>query len=356
MAGPQGRRGAGVASAPRLRGPVVAPFPLLYFLHMTGTLGNWVDLALLAFLIYYLRDGYLRGGVMASFDLAGLALAITGALLSYGAVGKVLATEFGLALPFAKAAAFIIVWGVIEFLYPLAADRLYVLVPAKLRGSRGMKWAGLLPAFVQGVFMAALVLSLIVALPFPGAIKGGVLGSRYGSMLVSHADALQTALGDALGGAAKGTLSFLTVKEGSTETIDLGFHTGSFTPDPVDESRMLVLLNDERTSRGLPPLRLDDTLVPVARAHGEDMLRRGYFSHVTPEGKTPSDRAQAAGIQFTAFGENIAYAPDLTLAHAGLMNSPGHRANILSTEWDRVGIGVIDAGVYGKMFVQDFAN
>ena len=63
-----------------------------------------------------------------------------------------------------------------------------------------------------------------------------------------------------------------------------------------------------------------------------------------------------AGIHFQAAGENLALAPNINLAHQGLMNSPGHRANILSPDFKKVGIGVIDGGIYGEMFVQEFSN
>ena len=61
-------------------------------------------------------------------------------------------------------------------------------------------------------------------------------------------------------------------------------------------------------------------------------------------------------IKFISAGENLAYAPTVEIAHQGLMNSPGHRENILRPSFGRVGIGVIDGGVYGKMFTQDFAD
>ncbi|KKR88441.1 MAG: SCP-like protein extracellular [Candidatus Gottesmanbacteria bacterium GW2011_GWA2_41_12] len=63
-----------------------------------------------------------------------------------------------------------------------------------------------------------------------------------------------------------------------------------------------------------------------------------------------------AGIFYTEAGENLAFAPNVNIAHAGLMNSPGHRANILSPDFGKVGIGVIDGGIYGEMFVQKFTD
>jgi uncharacterized protein YkwD len=68
------------------------------------------------------------------------------------------------------------------------------------------------------------------------------------------------------------------------------------------------------------------------------------------------DRLQEHNVRYFLAGENLALAPTLNTAHEGLMNSPGHRANILEKNFRRIGIGVIDNGVYGKMFVQVFAD
>jgi uncharacterized protein YkwD len=65
---------------------------------------------------------------------------------------------------------------------------------------------------------------------------------------------------------------------------------------------------------------------------------------------------RAAGIQFVVAGENLAYAPNVDIAQRGLMNSPGHRANILRPEFGHVGIGVIRSAAEGSMFTQDFTN
>ena len=65
---------------------------------------------------------------------------------------------------------------------------------------------------------------------------------------------------------------------------------------------------------------------------------------------------QKAGINYQYAGENLALAPSTSLAMQGLMNSPGHRANILSPNFHKVGIGVIDGGIYGEMYTQDFTN
>ena len=86
------------------------------------------------------------------------------------------------------------------------------------------------------------------------------------------------------------------------------------------------------------------------------MFARGYFAHATPEGRDPFERMREAKVSFLTAGENIALAPTLEIAHTGLMNSPGHRANILRPQFGRVGIGIVDGGIHGLMVTQDFRN
>ena len=110
-------------------------------------------------------------------------------------------------------------------------------------------------------------------------------------------------------------------------------------------------INAERAKNGGSPLKWEEQLAAVARAHSDDMTSRGYFSHDTPEGLGPSDRIDRAGYScwkrsHYGVAENIAIETTLgdlerTAAEAvrGWMNSPGHRTNLLGREYDRTGIG-----------------
>ena len=111
-------------------------------------------------------------------------------------------------------------------------------------------------------------------------------------------------------------------------------------------------INAERARNGGSPLRWEEQLAAVARAHSDDMTSRGYFSHDTPEGLGPSDRIDRAGYScwkgsHYGVAENIAIeiaSGDLDDVAAeavhSWMNSPGHRTNLLGRQYDRTGIGV----------------
>jgi uncharacterized protein YkwD len=114
----------------------------------------------------------------------------------------------------------------------------------------------------------------------------------------------------------------------------------------------LALANAERAARGLRPLAADPALDRAAEAHAIDMLRRNYFSHVSPEGTRPQTRIRRAGGHWERTAENIAYCircsadPERlrTYFHAGWMRSRGHRANILHPRLDRFGFALVERG------------
>lgn len=121
-----------------------------------------------------------------------------------------------------------------------------------------------------------------------------------------------------------------------------------------DETHMLELVNQERVKAGLEPLEVDMRLVETARAKSRDMIENDYFGHISPTLGSPFDQMARAGIEYRYAGENLAGAPTVEQAHAALMKSPGHRANILSPNFTKIGIGIADGGPYGKMFTQQF--
>ncbi|KUK10682.1 MAG: SCP-like extracellular [Clostridia bacterium 41_269] len=122
----------------------------------------------------------------------------------------------------------------------------------------------------------------------------------------------------------------------------------------AEEQQMINLINKERTSRGLAPLVVDMRLVKTARMKSQDMINKNYFSHQSPTYGSPFDLMRSQGITYRIAGENLAGAPSVEIAHRNLMNSPGHRANILNPNFTHVGVGIISGGPYGKMFTQHF--
>ena len=121
------------------------------------------------------------------------------------------------------------------------------------------------------------------------------------------------------------------------------------------EQVLFEMVNTARTENGLPALSWSNALAGIARNHGADMIQRGYYDHVDPEGRGPDYRADAAGISYYLISENIAagnVSPEVIFD--GWMASPDHRYNILDPEVDQVGIGVVLGGEMGIYWVQCF--
>jgi uncharacterized YkwD family protein len=122
------------------------------------------------------------------------------------------------------------------------------------------------------------------------------------------------------------------------------------------ETLILKQVNAERAKAGLAPLTIDYRLVQTARAKSQDMIDNGYFDHESPVLGSPFDQMKRAGITYRYAGENIAGNSSAAGAMESWMESPGHRANILNSDFTRIGIGVVDGGPYGKMMTQQFAG
>ncbi|MCG0239781.1 MAG: CAP domain-containing protein [Firmicutes bacterium] len=122
------------------------------------------------------------------------------------------------------------------------------------------------------------------------------------------------------------------------------------------EQQMLNLVNAERAKAGLAPLKADPTLTKLARMKSQDMIDKGYFGHNSPTYGSPFEMMQRFGVTYRTAGENLAGNPSVQGAHTSLMNSPGHRANILNPNFTNVGIGIIQGGPYGLMITQLFTG
>jgi uncharacterized protein YkwD len=123
--------------------------------------------------------------------------------------------------------------------------------------------------------------------------------------------------------------------------------------DPSAEAAVLALVNQARAAAGCGAVTADPALAAVARAHSADMRDRDYFAHTSPEGLSPFDRAEQAGIDYSR-AENIAYGQaDAAAVMKAWLESPGHRANILDCELTKLGVGVAE-GTGGPWWTQLF--
>ena len=143
-----------------------------------------------------------------------------------------------------------------------------------------------------------------------------------------------------------------------------GYHTETrppvtaATPEPPPpdysgfERAVLDLVNIERANNGIGILQWGYALADSARAHSMDMVQRGFFNHICPDGISPFDRMDEAGISWRIAAENIASGqrtPEAVMN--SWMNSPGHRANILNPSLSYLGVGF-----YNYRWTQKFSG
>lgn len=156
---------------------------------------------------------------------------------------------------------------------------------------------------------------------------------------------------------SKATTSDAPAKNSTPGTQALSSPSASVSAGlTADEKLAFDLMNADRQANGLPALKLNMNIVKVARAHGQDMINRKFFAHENPDGQSPFDRMQAAGISFRYAGENLAINRNVTAAEQAFMNSSGHRANILNPNYTEVGIGVRYDAAGSVYVVQNFIS
>lgn len=324
---------------------------------------NILDYVIIVVFMFYAYEGYVLGFLLATADLISFVLSFVIALKGYGMVGGFLSETFSIPPGFANAIGFFIIALVSEITLNILLRRGTKLLPKLAVSDRAKeilaslnRTGGIVPGIISAVIIVSFIFTVIISLPTSPFLKSSITESMIGSRLITQTASFEKTLNSVFGGALYETLNFLTVEPESGESVVLNFTVVSPIVDSASEEKMLEMVNREREKAGVGSLVMDGELVGLARNYSTDMLNRGYFSHYSPEGQSPFERMDEYGIDYLAAGENLAFAPSVELAMQGLMDSPGHRANILSPEFNRIGIGVMDGGVYGKMFVQEFTN
>jgi len=132
-------------------------------------------------------------------------------------------------------------------------------------------------------------------------------------------------------------------------------------PSSSSEQQLVALTNQSRAAAGLKALKVDSTLTSVARWRSKDMITNNYFSHDIPGYGMVFKKLDSIGYCYKVAGENIGwntYPDDVatTQIHQAFMGSPGHRANILGTDWNVMGVGSYKGSDGKKMWTVLFAD
>lgn len=316
---------------------------------------NWVDLFLAVIVLVAVIAGWYRGFILGSLDLLTWIGTLVTAYLFYPYTANFLDSFANMGV-WLMPVAFLITALLARIGLGLLVRLITRAIPEHVNDNVVNKFLGILPGAINGWIYAIILSALLLALPLKDSITSESRNSRFAGPLAMQSEWANRKLAPVFDEAVKKTMNSLTVPQGSHEKVDLPFTYNKAKPRPDLEAQMLELVNKERTSRGLKPLTADPEMTNVARAHSMDMFVRGYFAHENPDGKDPFQRMRDAQVKFLTAGENLALAQTLEMAHTNLMNSPGHKANILQPAFGRLGIGILDGGYYGLMISQEFRN
>jgi uncharacterized protein YkwD len=317
---------------------------------------NTIDLLLIFVILYFALEGVKRGFLIQLIDIIGLITSLILSLTLYSVIAGILIKIFNLPQIAANPAGFLIVWVISESTFSILTSSCLSKAYTRLKKNSLNTYFGFLPATINAILFLSFALLFVISLPISPGIKKNIFDSKIGAPLIEGATALEKPLNKVFGPLAKQSLTFLTVKPQDREIIRLGFTQSNLTEDTESQKIMFDLLNKERENLGYQKLTIDENLTRVALKHSEDMFKRGYFSHYSPEGKDVGSRLGEKEVTYSIAGENLAFAPSVQRAHSGLMESEGHKRNILDPAFNKVGIGAIDGGIYGKIFTQVFTN
>ncbi len=318
--------------------------------------GNYIDLIIILILIYYISEAFRHGFWIILVDFISFFGSLVLSLQFYQYVSDFLKINFSLNLSISNAIGFLISAIIFEYLLSFGLGYLLHKLPEKIKKHRLNRFFGIIPALGEGAVIISFLLTIIMVLPVRPQFKNDIDKSQIGSSILQNTAIFEKLTNQIFGGVINDSLTYFTVRKNSSDSVSLQIDSFDLSVDENAERELFSEVNKERRKLAIPELTWEENLVSVARVHANDMWKRKYFSHMSPEGDDVGDRLRTSGINYNYAGENLALAPTIKTAHNGLMNSKGHRENILDSKFTKIGIGVIDNGVYGKMFVQVFTD
>jgi len=317
---------------------------------------NWIDILLVVIFLIATWAGWHRGFILGSLDLLAWVGSFILAFVFYSYTANGFEKWFTSLGAWLLPVSFLSTLVIARILLGLLINRIIRAIPYQAQEAGVNKLLGLIPGAINGWICAVVLSALLLALPLRDTITDETRTSKLANPLAMQSEWANKKLAPVFDEAVRQTMNSLTVHPKSEDKVDLHFKYDNPKVRPFLEIEMLEMVNRERQKEGLKPLKADPELTRVARAHSRDMFARGYFAHLNPDGKNPFDRMKEANVSFRAAGENLALAQTLQIAHTNLMNSPGHRANIMNPAFGRLGIGILDGGFYGIMISQEFRD
>lgn len=297
--------------------------------------------------------GYRRGFIVGIYDLLGIIVSLLVGVIYFRVAGRWLASAIGLPTSIASTGGFIILILLINTIWSFFSPYFNRLYPHSIKNSRSNKLLGIPVGAICALMFIGIFGWLVLRYPvYPKEIQTSGLLKTIAKPFNLPFKEIGSNLDQTVKSVAEVYLSSPEVEE--SKKIDIGYST--LKEGELSEAKMLELINQEREKAGVGKLTMQTNLQEVARKYAKEMWQKQFFSHTSPEGTTTFDRLKSNEIKYIMAGENLALAPNVNLAHRGLMGSPSHKKNILEPNFQKVGIGAISNEKGSVMFVQLFTN
>lgn len=320
----------------------------------------WIDYIVLVYLVAHIVSGLRKGLFAIVINAMCFLVALVLSFYTYEYTANYLVSSFSLSESYANVVGFFANMIIFKILAVLLIRRIFFGKIFRIGNNFLNRISGATVSLAYGTIIVSLLFSIALSFSLPFFVDKQIRSSVTGQIVSADPLRVNDEMKKIFGGVLSSTIdiiNFMTVEENEADKrIDLGFRTGDYSVRESVEEEMLKLINGERRSKGLDEYVIDEGLTIVARKHAAEMFENGYFSHTNMEGEKPAERMKKGGVKFNFSGENLAYSENLLSAHNGLMNSENHKKNILHPLFHRIGIGILDAGVRGMMFVQNFAD
>lgn len=325
---------------------------IIYFL--TSLPITVFDPIFLVFLLIFLYLESSAGFFLALFNLLNIATSFFVGLIFYSFLSHIFGTRLylpkGLADGLSLILLWICTWGGVNLIF-----NSYKMRAKKIKINRALDILG---AFCAGVisffFLSCLLLTLLISLPSSGDLKTNITKSLFGRFVLLRVVGMESNTHLISGQGSDELLNFLTISPYSEQTVPLNFTSDMVVVDQESEITMTGAINEERRKFNLRSIVLEEDLRVLARSQAEDMLNKGYFAYVSPEGYSLFDRLELAGTVYNFAVPHIAYSPDTEIVIQRFLTNRFTRGDILDSRFKRIGIGVVDSGNFGKIFVLIF--
>lgn len=311
-------------------------------------IGNWVDVVVIAIGIFSVWEGWRRGFIALTFELVTLITAFFISLIFYQLPANILYVSFAFPHGLANSLSFAAIAIFTQQLTSFSLGNIEDKIPPKYHRYRWNIWGSLLPLLGNYTVVVILVLTILIGLPFRKDLKQSVLNSTASAFIMKNSFQLEKKFYALFNINKPSTYSFLSVSFVIKDSWVLHFKATDLESDTKAENKLLERINLIR-SDGLRLLKPDPILQKLANQHAIDMLFQEILVHET--GMPFTEKLKQADVNFTHATQLVALAPQESIAFYGFMDNLENKEYLTSPLYHKIGISVVDTGVFGKVFV-----